>query len=88
MCPAFCVVTGGWSQFGKEKKPVVKVEMEPPQVEGSLELQWAVQAPLAGRQHHPASWDLGDSQGVHFIQLIKLPIYGLFNFWYLCYISQ
>lgn len=32
--------------------------------------------------------DLGDSQGVHFIQLIKLPIYGLFNFWYLCYISQ
>jgi hypothetical protein len=32
--------------------------------------------------------DLGDSQGVHFTQLIKLPIYGLFNFWYLCYISQ
>lgn len=55
---------------------------------GSLEPPWAMQAPLAGRQHHPASWDLGDSQGVRFIQLIKLPIYGLFNFWYLCYISQ
>lgn len=54
----------------------------------SLELQWAMQAPLAGRQHNPASWDLGESQGVRFIQLIKLPIYGLFNFWYLCYISQ
>lgn len=42
-----------------------------------------------GRQTSSSCFgDLGDSQGVHFTQLIKLPIYGLFNFWYLCYISQ